>query len=92
MSRRDSRQNCYLGPGRCTVASWKPWHWPWSAVLEDGDALKVAKAAGLKFVGIGGLVLAAVRRGAVGRGDRGPPDRNRLTRRLRDALAAEIRA
>lgn len=61
-------------------------------LLEDGDALKVAKAAGLKFVGIGGLVLAAVRRGAVGRGDRGPPDRNRLTRRLRDALAAEIRA
>lgn len=66
-------------------------------LLEDGDARKVAKVAGLKFVGIGGLVLAAARRDAVNRAEalRLLDDlmaANRLTRRLRDALAAELPA
>lgn len=64
-------------------------------LLEDGDARKVAKAAGLKFVGIGGLVLAAARKGAVNRTEAmrlldGLLAANRLTRRLRDALAMEL--
>ncbi|MBI5595776.1 MAG: hypothetical protein HY928_06770 [Elusimicrobia bacterium] len=64
-------------------------------LLEDGDARKVAKAAGLKFVGIGGLVLAAARRSVVGRGEAlrlldALLTANRLTRRLRDALVAEM--
>lgn len=66
-------------------------------LLENEDARKAPKAAGLKFVGIGGLVLAAARHGAAGRG--GALRRlndllaaNRPTCRHRDALAVEIPA
>ena len=66
-------------------------------LLEDGDARKVAKAAGLKFVGIGGLVLAAARKGAVSHREAlrlldALLAANRLNTRLRDGLAAELPA
>ena len=64
-------------------------------LIEDGDARKVAKAAGLKFLGIGGLVLAAARRKAVGRDEAvrlldALLAANRLNKRLRDGLVAEL--
>jgi predicted nucleic acid-binding protein len=64
-------------------------------LLEDGDARKVAKTAGIKFVGVGGLVLAAVRKKSIERTEAvrlldALLAANRITRRLRDLLTAEL--
>lgn len=64
-------------------------------LLEDAHARKVAKIAQLKFVGIGGLVLAGARKGAVNRAEAirlldSLLTAHRLTRQLRDALASAL--
>jgi predicted nucleic acid-binding protein len=66
-------------------------------LLEDGDARRVAKSAGLQFIGIGGLVLAAARNGVVDRAEArrlldGLFAASRINRRLLDALCAELPA
>jgi predicted nucleic acid-binding protein len=64
-------------------------------LLEDEDVRKVAKAADIKFVGIGGLVLAAARQNVVNREEalrlvNGLYAARRITSILRDALIAEF--
>jgi predicted nucleic acid-binding protein len=64
-------------------------------LLEDADARRVAKAAGLTFIGMGGLVLAAARKRVIDPGEgRRLLDAlwaaNRLAQRVHDALMAEM--